>query len=84
MAKYLNACTKVEKLFVISRNLKTYFSSIGVASEKIEIINMTVDRSRFYGLVKNPEERYIAYCGKATNNKDGVNILPLNTSLTIG
>ena len=75
MAKYLNACTKVEKLFVISRNLKTYFSSIGVASEKIEIINMTVDRSRFYGLVKNPEERYIAYCGKATNNKDGVNIL---------
>ena len=66
---------KVDKLFVISRNLKTYFSSIGVPSDKIEIINMTVDQSRFEGLQRNPKERYIAYCGKATNNKDGVNIL---------
>ena len=75
MPKYLDACTKVDKLFVISRNLKTYFSSIGVPSDKIEIINMTVDQSRFEGLQRNPKERYIAYCGKATNNKDGVNIL---------
>lgn len=75
MPKYLNACTKVDKLFVISRNLKTYFLNIGVPAEKIEIINMTVDQSRFEGLLKKPQERYIAYCGKATNNKDGVNIL---------
>ena len=75
LPKYLEACSKVDRLFVISRNLKTYFSSIGVAPEKIEIINMTVDQSRFKGLKKNPKERYIAYCGKATNNKDGVNIL---------
>lgn len=73
--KYLDACSKVEKLFVISSNLKHYFSSIGVAPNKIEVINMTVDSSRFEGLAKNPQERYIAYCGKATNNKDGVNIL---------
>ncbi len=75
MPKYLAACRKVEKLFVISRNLKDYFSNMGVNPEKIKIINMTVDCSRFVGLVKNPKERYVAYCGKATNNKDGVNNL---------
>lgn len=75
MPKYLAACAKVEKLFVISRNLKTYFSSVGVNPDKIEIVNMTVDCSRFDCLEKTTNERYIAYCGKATNNKDGVDIL---------
>ena len=36
---------------------------------------MTVDPSRFEGLKKEQTERYIAYCGKATNNKDGVDQL---------
>lgn len=73
--KYLDACTKVDGLFVISNALKEYFSSIGTPAEKIAVINMTVDASRFEGLVSNPKERYIAYCGKATNNKDGVDQL---------
>lgn len=75
MKKYLDACTKVDGLFVISNALKEYFTSIGTPQEKIHIINMTVDASRFDGLIHNPKERYIAYCGKATNNKDGVDEL---------
>lgn len=70
--QYLEACTHVDGLFVISNALKEYFTSIGVPKEKIHIINMTVEASRFDGLVCRPKERYIAYCGKATNNKDGV------------
>lgn len=75
MRQYLEACTHVDGLFVISNSLKEYFTSIGVPKEKIHIINMTVEASRFDGLVCRPKERYIAYCGKATNNKDGVDEL---------
>lgn len=73
--KYLNACTHLDGLFVISRGLKKYFRSVGVDEKMIHIINMTVDPSRFRGLKSTPRERYIAYCGKATNNKDGVDQL---------
>lgn len=73
--KYLRACTKLDGLFVISNPLRDYFISIGVPEGKIHIINMTVDPHRFVGLEKRVTERYIAYCGKATNNKDGVDRL---------
>ena len=36
---------------------------------------MTVDSKRFAGLTKQPSEKYIAYCGTASNNKDGVDEL---------
>jgi glycosyltransferase involved in cell wall biosynthesis len=37
---------------------------------------MTVDPQRFAGVVKDRDsEKYIAYCGTASNNKDGVNKL---------
>lgn len=73
--RYLKACSKLSGLFVISTGLKEFFSSVGVPEEKIHIINMTVDTSRFDNLQCNPSERYVAYCGKATNNKDGVDQL---------
>ena len=81
--KYLNACTKLDGLFVISSALKEYFESIGVSADKVHIINMTVDASRFESLVKKPSERYIAYCGKATNNKDGVDQLIKSFAITL-
>lgn len=74
--KYLEACKKIDGLFVISTPLKEYFVKEGVPADRIHIINMTVDPSRFQGLKKkNPIERYIAYCGTASNNKDGVDEL---------
>ena len=74
--KYLDACVKLDGLFVISTALKSYFSEKGVPSDKIRIINMTVDSNRFLGVEKrDTAERHIAYCGTASNNKDGVDEL---------
>ncbi len=73
---YLNDCQKVKGLITISTSLKSYFSDNGVAQERIHIVNMIVDLKRFENLKKNANiEPYIAYCGTASNNKDGVDDL---------
>ena len=73
---YLEGCKKVDGLFVISTALKDYFIKIGVPKEKITIVNMTVDVQRFEGVKKQQtRDKYIAYCGTASNNKDGVDKL---------
>lgn len=75
-ADYLESCLKMDGLFVISTALKEYYINKGVDKNKIHIINMTVDYNRFNGLKKNMSvEKYIAYCGTASNNKDGVDEL---------
>lgn len=73
--KYKARIKDLDGMFVISTALKGYFSSLGLAKEKIEIVNMTVDSNRFINLRKEPSEKYIAYCGTAFNNKDGVDEL---------
>ena len=76
MMRYLDDCRHLDGLFVISHHLKTYFESIGVAPERIHVVNMIVDASRLDGVVKQPvKDRYIAYCGTVSNNKDGVDYL---------
>lgn len=76
MHKYVDKCKYLDGLFVISTALKTYFQEAGVPADKIHIINMTVDPQRFDGVEKQPvEQPYIAYCGTASNNKDGVDEL---------
>ena len=72
---FLKNSQKLDGLFVISNALKEYFCSKGVDTSKIHIINMTVDKTRFEGVQKQNGERYIAYCGTASNNKDGVDQL---------
>ena len=77
LKEHIETCKKLNGLFVISTALKDYYIKKGVAGDRIHIINMTVDTSRFDGLLKNnnKKERYIAYCGKVSNNKDGVDQL---------
>ena len=71
---YLRACKQTKGLFVISTALEKYYQGIGV--KNVSIVNMTVDDNRFNGIVKHEvENHYIAYCGAASNNKDGVDIL---------
>lgn len=73
---YLQACRKVNGLFVISTSLKQFFIGIGVDERKIKIVNMTVDQSRFTNLKKQSnKDKYIVYCGNGTNNKDGLDEL---------
>lgn len=67
---------QLDGLFVISQALSDYYVSYGYPKEKITIVNMTVDPLRFNGLKKIEQKtRYIAYCGTASNNKDGVDEL---------
>lgn len=63
-------------IFVISSPLRDYFIRQGIDESHIHLINMTVDPTRFKNLEKQPnKERYIAYCGTASNKKDGVDEL---------
>lgn len=74
--QYLESCKKIDGLLVISTSLKKYYVDKGVPEDKIRIINMTVDSLRFEQLEKTTNvDKYIAYCGTASNNKDGVDDL---------
>lgn len=74
--KYKKTLMGLDGLFVISTSLKDYFILEGISESKIHIINMTVDPKRFASLKKQKVDiRYIAYCGTASNNKDGVDEL---------
>ncbi|MBR5781898.1 MAG: glycosyltransferase family 4 protein [Bacteroidales bacterium] len=74
--EYKRRIKDLDGLFVISTSLKDYFASLGLNSDKIHVINMTVDSNRFTGLCRQPSAyKYIAYCGTASNNKDGVDEL---------
>lgn len=72
----IKVAKKLNGLFVISEPLRKSFIDFGVDSSKIKIINMTVNPDRFIGLTKRKvADRYIAYCGTVSNNKDGVDQL---------
>lgn len=73
---FVKCVRSLDGLFVISKPLKSYFVRLGLEESKIEIINMTVDENRFMNLQKQASvNRYIAYCGTASNTKDGVDEL---------
>lgn len=74
--RYLHSCQRLDGLFVISTALKKFYVTMGFPEEKIQIVNMFVDSSRFKNLKKTIEfKKYITYCGNMRNSKDGVNIL---------
>ena len=74
--RYLRACKELSGLFVITTSLKFFFVKHGVEENRIRIVNITVDTNRFLHLEKKEcKERYIAYCGTVSNNKDGVDDL---------
>ncbi len=74
---------KLTGMFVISTALKEYFQSRGMEESRIHIINIIVDDKRFEGIEKEAvSEPYIAYCGSAYNNKDGVDQLIRAFALT--
>jgi len=73
---YYDACSKMEGMFVISEPLKEHYLNKGCDPVKVQILNMTVDPTRFEGVKKQKvADKYIAYCGTASNNKDGVDEL---------
>lgn len=73
--RYLKSLKGYDYLFVISNSLRSYYIENGFESRKVQIINMFVDTNRFEGVIKGCDEKYIAYCGVVSYEKDGVNIL---------
>ena len=74
--QFQSLCKRLTGLFVISAPLKEYFIKMGVEEQNIHIINIIVNPKRFAGIEKEEGvEPYIAYCGSAYNNKDGVDQL---------
>jgi len=72
---FLAACRQISGMIVISQGLKQYYIENGCHPDRVNIVNMVVNTNRFNGLQKQPSEPYIAYCGTASNNKDGVDQL---------
>lgn len=70
---YLKHLSDFAGMFVISTGLKRVMEEYG--AKNVHVVNMLVDSSRFAGLKKTVDEKYIAYCGTASNNKDGVDEL---------
>lgn len=62
-------------LCVISNKLFSYFSSLGIPSEKLRVSNMFVDVGRFNISKNSNASPYIAYCGVLSYGKDGVDTL---------
>ena len=72
----IEVAKRLDGLIVISEHLRQSFIDHGVNPYKIKIVNMIVDPTRFIGLTKETvPEKYIAYCGTVSNNKDGVDQL---------
>lgn len=73
--RYISYCKKMKGIMVISTELKRYLIAKGVEERRIHLINMIVDPGRFDAITRTASEKYIAYCGTASNNKDGVDQL---------
>lgn len=72
--RYMKAIPQFKGMFVISTALREAYIKAG--ARNVTIVNMTVDANRFKGLKKTEDVKpYIAYCGTASNNKDGVDDL---------
>lgn len=71
---YMKLWKKLQGIIVISSNLKRYFVDHGIQEDKVHIINMVVDPSRYDGVFRNSNsEKYVAYCGNVNkDSKDGV------------
>lgn len=76
LKRYFKQISRIDGLFVISQALKRYYVENGMPEEKVHVINIIVDPSRFDNITEDGHhEDYIAYCGTASNNKDGVDEL---------
>lgn len=81
--KEIDYYKKIDGLFVITTGLKQYYTDNGIEAEKISIINIVTDTIRFKNVRPlTTSDKYIAYCGTVSNNKDGVDELIKAFALT--
>ena len=76
MKTYLEDCKKADGIITISNGLKDFFIEGGVKENKIQIVNIIVDKQRFENIpCKKYDKPYFAYCGTVSLFKDGVDKL---------
>lgn len=81
--KEIDYYKKIDGLFVITTGLQKYYIDNGIEAEKTHIINIVTDTKRFEKVKPfETTDKYIAYCGTASNNKDGVDELIKAFALT--
>ena len=84
ISAYVRRCRRFKHIFVISRSLRQFFLEGGIPNDRLTIVNMTVDPSRFERIEKqHNKELYVAYCGTVSNNKDGVDDLLRAFAITL-
>ena len=84
ISAYVKRCKRFKHIFVISRSLRQFFLEGGIPEDRLTIVNMTVDPSRFERIEKHSDkEPYVAYCGTVSNNKDGVDDLLRAFAITL-
>ena len=83
VSDFLDACRRISGMVVISQPLREYYIENGCNSDRVHVVNMITDSTRFQGIIKENSEPYIAYCGTASNSKDGVDQLIKAFALTI-
>lgn len=66
---------QISGLCVISQSLKLYYKEYGINENRILVSNMFVDTNRFSNLSITTTQKYIAYCGAVSYDKDGADIL---------
>ena len=64
----------LDGMIVMTNNLLNYYKQLTSQKTRFEIINMTVDISRFINMRQMiiPEFNYLAYCGGLSQRKDGI------------
>lgn len=73
---YKKAVKRVDCLFVITPSLKEYYvHEFNIEEDKVEVLNMVVDKHRFEGLDNVEISNTITYCGIISEAKDGVSYL---------
>ena len=76
LSQYFRDLMKINGMIVGSGALKDYFMENGIEESNLLVVEMIIDSNRFKGVAKNTDkEKYIAYCGTASNSKDGVDQL---------
>lgn len=77
LKRYYITCSKIRGMFVISQPLRKLLIDNGCEPNRVHVINMIVDASRFNNVqTNNSYGKYIGYCGIIrSDEKDGISFM---------
>ena len=73
---YVNLMFKLyDGMIIMTNNLLEYFKNKVKKNAVLSLVPMTVEYERFINIKTDKKEKYFAYCGEMSGNKDGLNNL---------